>query len=91
MKPEKFNVHAGFNADLEKFGFASEDGERGLGIEIKPHQWVGITIWNGEKEQSLCLEWKCGLEFLRGVGFHSNCIDKMLSVVSMASELKEPQ
>lgn len=87
MKPQKYEVNAGFNAgDLNMFGVISDDKEHGLGIEIMPHQWIGITIWNGDKETSICLEWECGKEFLDAIGFHSRYIETMTAIVSQIQE-----
>lgn len=82
MKPEKFDVKAGFGFDCDKFGVINKDGEQGLGIEIMPRQWIGITVWNKDKETSICLEWDCGVKFLDALGYHSRYIEKMLSIVA---------
>ena len=82
MKAEEFEVKAGLGFDLNKFGVISKDGEKGLGIEIMPHQWIGITVWDKDKETSICLEWDCGVRFLDALGYHSRYIEKMSSIVA---------
>jgi len=82
MKPLKYQVKAGLGYDCDKFGVITDDGESGFGIEIMPHQWVGIGIWNGDDEISICLEWDCGVKFLKAFGYHSRYVETMLSIVS---------